>query len=160
MGTCTQVKASFANFISSGFEQNRNHFKGSVLVYEWYCTVNFQNFIHFLFYVFTFLHCSIFFHIVRFLHFYFFTSLHFLFGWLRRKCVCVSVEWSGDDLSRQLPGRFSQLDTIYLIHRSGYILQYSRRLSIILQSRPFISTFIPPFLVHSALFIFFAAKNI
>ena len=71
-----------------------------------------------------------------------------------------SVQVCGDDLSRQLPGRFSQLDTIYLIHRSGYILQYSRRLSIILQSRPFISTFIPPFLVHSALFIFFAAKNV
>ena len=29
----------------------------------------------------------------------------------------------GDDLSRQLLGRFSQLETIYLIHRVGYILQ-------------------------------------
>ena len=29
----------------------------------------------------------------------------------------------GDDLSRQLLGRFSQLETIYLIHRVGHILQ-------------------------------------
>ena len=40
----------------------------------------------------------------------------------------------GDDLSRQLLGRFSQLETIYLIHWVGSILQYY--LSIILQFSP------------------------
>ena len=47
--------------------------------------------------------------------------------------VCSTVQ-AGDDLSRQLPGRFSQLETIYLIHWVGSILQYY--LSIILQFSP------------------------
>ena len=50
------------------------------------------------------------------------------------QCAVCSTVQASDDLSRQLPGRFSQLETIYLIHWVGSILQYY--LSIILQFSP------------------------